>query len=80
MEADNSLDECLTECALWNMPSSQRRLFAIILIFCEPSDVRGLWNKHFESMSDDYRRRNPCARTVQQMVLIDIRNMLQSMG
>ncbi|XP_062217825.1 uncharacterized protein LOC133918083 [Phragmites australis] len=80
IEADNTLDECLMEAELFQMPPSLRRLFATILVFCEPSDVRGLWNKHREAMSEDYRRINPCTLAVQQMVLIDIRNMLQSMG
>ena len=31
-------------------------------------------------MSEDYIRNNPSSDLVQQMVLIDIRNMLQSMG
>ena len=31
-------------------------------------------------MSEDYRRNNPSDAIVEQMVLIDIRNMLQSMG
>ncbi|XP_062197784.1 uncharacterized protein LOC133900579 isoform X3 [Phragmites australis] len=42
IEADNTLDECLTEAELFHMPPSLRRLFATILVFCEPSDVRGL--------------------------------------
>ncbi|XP_062233672.1 uncharacterized protein LOC133930909 [Phragmites australis] len=42
IEADNTLDECLTEAELFQMPPSLRRLFATILVFCEPSDVRGL--------------------------------------
>ncbi|XP_062228527.1 uncharacterized protein LOC133926554 [Phragmites australis] len=80
IEADNTLDECLTEAELFQMPPSLRRLFATILVFCEPSDVRGLWHKHLEAMSEDYRRNNLCTVAVEQMVLIDIRNMLQSMG
>ncbi|XP_062219102.1 uncharacterized protein LOC133918956 [Phragmites australis] len=80
IEADNTLDKCLTEAELFQMPPSLRRLFATILVFCEPSDVRGLWNKHLEAMSEDYRHINPCTFATQQMVLIDIRNMLQSMG
>ncbi|XP_062232985.1 uncharacterized protein LOC133930365 [Phragmites australis] len=80
IEADNTLDECLTEAELFQMPPSFRRLFATILVFCEPSDVRGLWQKHLEAMSEDYRRNNICIVAVEQMVLIDIRNMLQSMG
>jgi ATP-dependent DNA helicase PIF1 len=40
----------------------------------------GLWIKHYDTMSEDYSRNNPSPDLVQQMVLIDIRNMLQSMG
>jgi hypothetical protein len=80
IEGDNTLDDSLTESTLYEMPSSLRRLFATILVFCEPSDVRGLWEKHLSAMSDDYRRDNPSEVVVEQLVLIDIRNMLQSMG
>lgn len=54
VEADNTLNECLTEAELFQMPSSLRRLFATILVFCEASDVRGLWDKHLGAMSEDY--------------------------
>ncbi|KAJ1294542.1 hypothetical protein BS78_01G153300 [Paspalum vaginatum] len=80
LEADSSHDECLTEAALYQMPSSLRRLFATILVYCEPTNVEGLWLKHLEAMSQDYQRSNRSQTHVQQMVLIDIRNMLQSMG
>jgi hypothetical protein len=42
IEGDNTLDDSLTESTLYEMPSSLRRLFATILVFCEPSDVRRL--------------------------------------
>ncbi|KAL6639554.1 hypothetical protein ACP70R_023284 [Stipagrostis hirtigluma subsp. patula] len=80
LESDKSLDECLTEATLFQMPSSLRRLFATILVFCEPNNVRRLWQRHLEAMSEDYRRRSKCKVALEQMVLIDIRNMLQSMG
>jgi hypothetical protein len=80
IEADNTLDESMTEAELSQMPSSLRRLFATILVFCEPSDVRGLWTNHLEAMSEDYNRKYKCKYTVEQMVLKNIRDMLQSMG
>ncbi|XP_072146336.1 uncharacterized protein [Setaria viridis] len=80
IEADNTLDDCLTEAELFRMPSSLRRLFATILVFCEPHDIRALWNNHIEAMSEDYRRNCKNAKMVEQMVLINIREMLQSMG
>jgi ATP-dependent DNA helicase PIF1 len=42
IEADNTIDECLSEALCFQMPSSLQRLFATILVFCEPSDVHGL--------------------------------------
>jgi hypothetical protein len=36
--------------------------------------------KHYDSMSEDYNCNNPSPDLVYQIVLIDIRNMLQSMG
>ncbi|WVZ94526.1 hypothetical protein U9M48_040407 [Paspalum notatum var. saurae] len=80
IEADNTLDDCLTEAETFQMPSALRRLFATILVHCEASNVRGLWDKHREAMSEDYCRTKLSMQAVQNMVLIDIRNMLQSMG
>ncbi|ONM01236.1 hypothetical protein ZEAMMB73_Zm00001d030646 [Zea mays] len=54
LESDNTLDECLTERALFQMPSSLRRLFATILVYCEPSDVAVLWNM-LHSMGKDIK-------------------------
>ena len=80
IEEDTTLDDCLTEATMYQMPSSLRRLFATILVFCEPSDVFGLWQKHLDAMSEDYRCNCPSPTAVEQMVLIDLKNMLQSMG
>nr|XP_040258798.1 uncharacterized protein LOC109744994 [Aegilops tauschii subsp. strangulata] len=41
IEADNTLDDCLTEAEQWAMPCSLRRLFATILVHCEPGDSMG---------------------------------------
>jgi hypothetical protein len=80
VEADDTLDECLTESEIYAMPASLGRLFARILVFCETRDVCGLWDRHLEAMSDDYRRKHTCPKEVEQKVLLDIRGMLQSMG
>ncbi|XP_052111520.1 uncharacterized protein LOC127742824 [Arachis duranensis] len=36
------------------MPCALRRLFATVLIFCEPTDVRSLWDEFLACMVDDY--------------------------
>ncbi|WVZ76660.1 hypothetical protein U9M48_024616 [Paspalum notatum var. saurae] len=38
IEVDNTLDDCLTEAETFQMPSSLRRLFATILVYCEASN------------------------------------------
>jgi ATP-dependent DNA helicase PIF1 len=57
IETDDSLTECLTEAAIFQFPIALRKLFATILVFCEPGDVRKLWDEHYGSMSEDYKRR-----------------------
>ncbi|AQK71525.1 hypothetical protein ZEAMMB73_Zm00001d016710 [Zea mays] len=80
LEAGDTIDECLNEAAIYQMSSALRRLFATILVYCEPNDVAELWQRHLDSMSEDYHRSTQSKTHVQQMVLIDIRNILQSMG
>jgi hypothetical protein len=46
LESDNTLEECLIEHALFQMPLVLRWLFATILVYCEPSNVVVLWQKH----------------------------------
>jgi hypothetical protein len=79
IEDDNTLDNCLTECAMFRMPSSLHRLFATILVFCEPKNVDRLWTKHFDIIAEDFKHNNPNPHWVAQMVLIHIRSMLQSL-
>jgi hypothetical protein len=80
IEHDKSLDHCLTEAATFQMPCALRRLFATILVFCEVTKIRELWDKHLESMSEDYRCSQPNEAILEQMVLRDIRDLLHSMG
>jgi ATP-dependent DNA helicase PIF1 len=65
IKEDNTMDECLTEAAFFHMPSSLRRLFVTVLVFCEPNDVKGLWKKHYNAMSKDYYPNNPSLDLVQ---------------
>jgi primosomal protein N' len=79
IEENNTLNESLAEATGWMMPYVLRRLFATILVFCEPNDVFGLWEKQKEAMSQDYRRNDQSTFMVEQMVLMDIQKLLQSM-
>jgi ATP-dependent DNA helicase PIF1 len=43
------------------------------------TNVRGFWDKHLEAMGQEYRCNNPCEKVVEQLVLIHVRDMLQSL-
>ncbi|XP_077226375.1 uncharacterized protein LOC143862927 [Tasmannia lanceolata] len=55
LENDNDNFCCLEEATTFAMPSSLRRLFATILVFCEPNNVRLLWNAMLPHMAEDLR-------------------------
>ncbi|KAL4582397.1 hypothetical protein LXL04_006945 [Taraxacum kok-saghyz] len=80
IESDQSLSQCLAESSLFQFHVALRRLFATILVFCDPGDVRKLWNDHYHDMSEDYMRQNENVERVQNMVLTDINLFLESMG
>ncbi|PWA63411.1 ATP-dependent DNA helicase PIF1 [Artemisia annua] len=80
IENDDALSTCLGEGSLFQFPPALRRLFATLLMFCEPGDVRKLWDDHYESFSEDYRRLYENVEVARNMVLKDIKVFLQSMG
>ncbi|CAH1436505.1 unnamed protein product [Lactuca virosa] len=80
LSTDDNLSQCLVEASLFQFPSTLRRLFATMLIFCEPGNVRKLWDDYYDSLSEDYRKQYGCVERVQNMVLIDIRVFLESMS
>jgi hypothetical protein len=80
VDTDASLDKCLEEAAKWQMSYSLRRMFAIIMVFCDMSNICYLWDKYFETMSKDYRiTMANNLKCVQQMVLRDIDDTVSSM-
>ncbi|XP_073129488.1 uncharacterized protein, partial [Henckelia pumila] len=54
LQQDDYIRQCLQEACSSNMPSSLRRLFVSILVFCQPIGVRELWNEFNLYMSEDY--------------------------
>ena len=81
LESDESISECLNEAATFQLPQALRRLFATILVYCEPSDVRKLWDDHFEAMSEDFNKIYPDQQTIHvSCTLESINTFLESMG
>ena len=80
VDTNKSLDDCLTESAHFKMPCALRRLFATIIVFCECNNVRALWDKHIDSMYEDYHHSNCNSKMVEQMGLRDISIHVKYMG
>ncbi|GAA0183417.1 hypothetical protein LIER_30830 [Lithospermum erythrorhizon] len=86
LESDKSISECLNEAITFSMPYALRRLFATILVHCEPTDVRKLWNSYFDALSEDFKRGNFKCRggklgeSIQAKTLKSIKFFLESMG
>ncbi|XP_056698529.1 uncharacterized protein [Spinacia oleracea] len=59
LDGDNEWHEGLVEAATWSTGPQMRELFVTMLLFCEVSDPKELWEKHWTELSDDivYRQR-----------------------
>ncbi|CAG8850516.1 35154_t:CDS:2, partial [Gigaspora margarita] len=55
-EPEQMYIQTMYEAAQFQIPSALRRLFAIILLFGEPNNVRALWNISFTAMSEDFAK------------------------
>ena len=54
LESDDFVSECLREAAYFQMHLAMCHLFDTILVYCQPTNVRNLWDTHFDSMSEDF--------------------------
>ena len=79
VESDSSLDAALNEAVTFQMPYALRRMFATIMVFCEYTNIRALWEKYFDSMAKDYRHVHGKLSNVEQFVLRDIADIVSLM-
>ncbi|XP_070056549.1 uncharacterized protein [Nicotiana tomentosiformis] len=81
LESDNSISECLREAVLFKMPSALKNLFATILVHCNPTDIRKLWETYYEDMSEDFRKIHDNSPVAQlQCTLKSINYFLEGMA
>ena len=45
LHSDNNLIDCMSEAIIYQMPYSLRRLFATLLVYCNPGNPIDLWKK-----------------------------------
>ncbi|KAG7985545.1 hypothetical protein I3843_03G030800 [Carya illinoinensis] len=80
LQRDDSLEECLYEASLYQMPFSLRRLFATILVYCNPTNPRDLWERFEQDMSADFQLVESSSSTVKTETLRSISTIFESMG
>jgi hypothetical protein len=59
---DNEWDQALEEAGVWALGRQLRDMFASMLMFCEVTNPRQLWDAHWESLSDDIKAMTRCKR------------------
>ncbi|XP_022870579.1 uncharacterized protein LOC111389835, partial [Olea europaea var. sylvestris] len=79
LSGDNNCEECLSEAVIYEMPTSLRRLFAILLSLCNPNDPKLLWNTFKSYMIDDYIHENISSHDTKFRALNDISCILESL-
>ncbi|XP_070010439.1 uncharacterized protein [Nicotiana sylvestris] len=81
LQCDNSLIACMSEATSYQMPHSLRRLFATLLVYCNPVNPRELWEQFEEPMSEDHKLPANIGRNeIRFKVLNHINDILHSMG
>ncbi|XP_070007658.1 uncharacterized protein [Nicotiana sylvestris] len=81
LQSDNSLTECMSETARYQMPYSWRRLFVILLVYCNPTNLRKLWEQFEEHMLEDYSLLpNIHKRSIRYIVINHINDILHSIS
>ncbi|KAK9665852.1 hypothetical protein RND81_14G140800 [Saponaria officinalis] len=59
LEEVDAVELCLKEASEVQMPFAVRRLFATVLVFCQPSNPLNLWTDYYSHLSEDFARKNP---------------------
>ncbi|XP_050233165.1 uncharacterized protein LOC126681661 [Mercurialis annua] len=81
LEYDNSASECMKEAVEYQMPKELRRLFATLLVYCDPPSVRQLWDDNYEAMAEDFKKIHENSLEMQiSSTLESINYYLKSMG
>ncbi|XP_059290173.1 uncharacterized protein LOC132043732 isoform X1 [Lycium ferocissimum] len=71
----------MSEAISYRMPYSLRHLFATLLIYCNPTNPRELWEKFEKPLSEDFHKyTNLGTRDIRFRVLNHINDILHSMG
>ena len=84
LQDDNEWEEALTEASAIRMPTALRELFITIILFCNPSNPKELFEKHFMEWAEDFQAneykkgRQLTESQIRTFVILDIKKRLQA--
>jgi hypothetical protein len=68
---DNEWDQALEEVGVWASRRQLCDMFASMLMFCEVTNPKQLWDAHWESLSDDIKAMTHCERVDPTVTLFE---------
>ncbi|XP_021713576.1 uncharacterized protein LOC110681758 [Chenopodium quinoa] len=81
LEEDDAASICLAEATEIQLPGALRRLFATVLIFCQPSDPAELWRKYYPALSEDFAQKYSGAESkIKKLTVRSVEQHLEAMG
>src|ERR1043165_2102708 len=54
VDDDDECDACLEEASYFKMPYQLRQLFASIIIYCQPANLKDLWDNYLDNLIEDF--------------------------
>ncbi|KAL3834092.1 hypothetical protein ACJIZ3_008828 [Penstemon smallii] len=80
LQSDDYVDSCLAEAVVYQMPYSFRVLFAMLLVHGIIGNPQSLWDKYYESLSEDFARNSSVTEIqVLRLTIAAIDTVLTSM-
>jgi hypothetical protein len=68
---DDEWDQTLEEASVWALGRQLRDMFASMLMFCEVTNPRQLWDAHWEFLSDDIKAMTRCEHVDPTITLLE---------
>lgn len=79
LSSDEEWEKCLDEAVVFLMPPQLRQTFALICVFCAPTNPLALWEKYVAHMCLDFSQRND-ERNAINLALNDLKDVLSQHG
>jgi hypothetical protein len=80
LQSDDHYGICFEEATFFGMPSQLRRLFVILLAYCELENPSSIWSRFKQDMIADLSHKGLSSENAEQSALKEIQYMLEMLG